>query len=68
MLARKHTLKECLELYRKAYSLKAGSPAIDAGSPEDGGDPEVKDGKCDIRAIEYAGNAGGKPRAESGER
>jgi hypothetical protein len=55
MLARKHTVKECLELYRKAYSLQAGSPAIDAGSPEDGKDPEVKDGKCDIGAIEYAG-------------
>ncbi len=53
MLSRKHTVKECLDLYRRAYSLKKGSPAIDAGSPADKDDPEVKDGKPDIGAIEY---------------
>ena len=54
MLARKHTVKECLALYRKAYTPKAGSPGINAGSPDDAKDPEVKDGKCDIGAIEFA--------------
>ena len=53
MLARKHTVKECLDLYRKAYALKNGSPAIDAGSAVDAHDPEVKDGKCDIGAVEH---------------
>ena len=53
MLARKHTVKECLDLYRRAYTLKTGCPAIDAGSPEDAKDPQVKDGKCDIGAVEY---------------
>lgn len=52
MLARKHTVKECLELYRKAYAPKADSPAVNAGSPADSKDPQVKDGKCDIGAVE----------------
>jgi hypothetical protein len=53
MLTRKHTPRECLELYRKAYSLTKGSPAIGAGSSADAKDVEVKDGKCDIGALEY---------------
>jgi hypothetical protein len=52
MLARKHTVKECLDLYRKAYTPKADSPVLNAGSPADSKDPQVKDGKCDIGAIE----------------
>jgi hypothetical protein len=57
MLARKHTVKECLDLYRKAYTPKADSPVINAGSPADSKDPAVKDGKCDIGAIEYGAAA-----------
>ena len=53
MLSRKHTVTECLELYRKAYSPKKGSPAIDAGSPADKDDPAVTDGRCDIGAVEF---------------
>ena len=53
MLARKHTVKECLELYRKAYALKPDSPAINAGDPADAKDPEVTDGKPDVGAIEF---------------
>ncbi len=67
MLSRKHTAKECLDLYRKAYSLKVGSPAIDTGSPEDAKDPEVKDGKCDIGAIEYEGPKAATATAPNGK-
>ena len=54
MLARKHTVDEILEHYRKAYTPKPGSAAINAGSPADKDDPDVKDGKPDIGAIEFA--------------
>ena len=57
LLARKHTVQECLDLYRKAYTPKADSPAVNAGSPADNKDPRVKDGNCDIGAIEYVGPA-----------
>jgi len=52
MLAGKHTVAELLAHYRAAYALKPGSPAIDAGDPADKDDPEVKDGKPDIGAVE----------------
>ena len=52
MLSRKHTVAEVLKHYSDAYTLKAGSPAIDAGDPADKNDPAVKDGKPDIGAIE----------------
>jgi hypothetical protein len=62
MLARKYSVAECIALYRKAYALKAGSPAIDAGDPRDGKtDPEVKDGRCDIGAIELGGSSASSP-------
>ena len=52
MLSRKHTVAEVLKHYSDAYTLKAGSPAIDAGDPAYKNDPAVKDGKPDIGAIE----------------
>ena len=52
MLARKHSVVEVLKHYRDAYTLKAGSPAINAGDPADKTDPAVTDGKLDIGAIE----------------
>ncbi|HUV38957.1 MAG TPA: hypothetical protein VMY39_05055 [Planctomycetota bacterium] len=52
LLARRHTVAEVLKVYRDAYAPKAGSPAIDAGDPADRDDPEVKDGKPDIGAVE----------------
>ena len=55
MLARKHTVPEILKVYRDAYTLKPGSPAINAGDPTDRGDPAVKDGKPDIGALERTG-------------
>jgi len=55
MLARKHTPAEVLKIYRDAYALKPGSPAINAGDPADKDDPAVKDGKPDIGAIEFEG-------------
>jgi hypothetical protein len=42
-----------LDFYRRAYSLKPNSAAINAGSPVDADDPEVRDGQCDIGAVEY---------------
>jgi len=53
LLARRHSVQECLELYRRAYTPTAGSPAIDAASPLDAQDAQVTDGKCDIGAVEY---------------
>ena len=44
---------EMLQFYRDAYALKPGSAAINAGSPVDASDPEVKDGQCDIGALEF---------------
>ena len=55
MLSGRHTVAEVLAHYRKAYSPKRGSPGIDAGDPADKDDPEVKDGKPDIGAVEYTG-------------
>lgn len=49
---RKHSVQECLELYRRAYTPTAGSPAIDAASPLDARDAQVTDGKCDMGAVE----------------
>lgn len=54
MLARRRTVTEVLDCYRKAYSLKPGSPAVDRGDPADKSDPEVKDGKPDMGALEFA--------------
>ena len=67
LLARKHRVADCIELYRKAYSLKAGSPAINAGDPQDKDDPEVKDGRCDIGAVEFRNSTplGAAPLRES---
>ena len=53
MLARKYRVADCVALYRQAYSLKAASPAINGGDPQDKDDPQVKDGQCDIGAIEF---------------
>jgi len=55
MLARKHSVDEILKVYRDAYTLKADSPAINAGDPTDKDDPAVKDGKPDIGALERTG-------------
>jgi hypothetical protein len=52
MISRKHTVAEVLDVYRKAYSPKPGSAAIDAGDPADKADPDVKDHKPDIGAVE----------------
>ena len=52
MISRKHTVAEALGVYRKAYAPKPGSAAIDAGDPADKTDPDVKDGKPDIGALE----------------
>ncbi len=52
MISRKHTVAEVLDVYRKAYSPKPGSAAINAGDPADKADPDVKDGKPDIGAVE----------------
>ena len=43
MLSRKRTVEEVLKVYRAAYSPKKGSPAVDAGAPEDKADPAVTD-------------------------
>ena len=53
MLARKHTVVEVLAHYRKAYTPKPGSPAINAGGPVDKDDADVTDGKPDVGAVEY---------------
>ena len=47
------TPTDMLDFYRRAYSLKPNSAAINAGSPVDADDPEVRDGQCDIGALEY---------------
>ena len=52
MLERKHTVAEVLDVYRKAYTPRTGSPAVDAGDPAQKDDPAVKDGKPDIGAVE----------------
>lgn len=52
MLSRTHTVAEALALYRDAYQLKEGSPAINAGSPQDSNDPAVADQQCDLGALE----------------
>lgn len=53
MLSGRHTVAEVLKHYRAAYALKADSPAIDAGDPQDKDDPTVTDGKPDIGAVEF---------------
>lgn len=45
------TVATALQRYRTAYAPKAGSPLIDAGSPEDAKD--AADGCCDIGAVEF---------------
>lgn len=45
-------IAEVLRRYRAAYAPVAGSPLIDAGSPEDAKD--ATDGRCDIGAVEFA--------------
>jgi len=52
LLNRKHTVKEVLDHYRKAYALVPESKAIDAGDPNIA-DDQVADAKPDIGAIEY---------------
>lgn len=53
MLDRRHTPAEVLAVYRQAYALVDGSPAIDAGDPAAAADTAVTDGKPDIGAIEH---------------
>ncbi len=55
MLARKHTVAGILKVYRDAYTLKADSPAINAGDVADKDDLVVQDGKPDIGALERTG-------------
>jgi hypothetical protein len=50
---------DALAAYRGAYGLRKGSPAIDAGDPQDHADSP--DGKIDLGAIEYAPVPAGKP-------
>ncbi len=53
MLYGTKTFVQALTLYRNNYSLKPGSPGIDAGAPQDSLDSLVSDKKCDIGAMEY---------------
>jgi len=54
MIARKHTVSEVLDAYRKAYAPKPGSPATNAGDSAGKTDPDVTDGRPDIGAIEVS--------------
>jgi hypothetical protein len=55
MLTGAVSFARALDFYRAAYSLRAGSPAIDAGAPQDSLDSLVSDRSCDIGALEYGG-------------
>lgn len=50
------TVVQALNFYRTNYAPRSGSPAINAGAPQDNSDSLVTDGHIDMGAVEYSGN------------